>query len=109
MQWLGFGYTPARRTWYDFRDRIGPMIEQLHIELVQLALRQGHLDPTTGQRELERRMQAATKVLAERISQNAEKSGDKRKDPAKIQVSLTDPIAPLGRDKRKTFRPLYTV
>jgi transposase len=162
MQWLGFGYTPARRTWYDFRDRIGPMIEQLHIELVQLGLRQGHLDPTTGVQdgtsiaacasrhrmvneetlrkrqqvlseviegtlppehelpkwvpptasgrlELEARMQAAAKVLAQRISQNAEKSGDKRKDPAKIQVSLTDPIAPLGRDKRKTFRPLYTV
>jgi transposase len=162
MQWLGFGYTPARRTWYDFRDRISPIVEQLHIELVQLALRQGHLDPTTGvqdgtsiaacasrhrmvneetlrkrqqvlgkviegtlpqdhelpkwvpptatgQGELQRRMQEAAKVLAERISQNAQKSGDKRKDPAKIQVSLSDPIAPLGRDKRKTFRPLYTV
>jgi transposase len=21
MQWLGRGYKPARRTWYDFRDR----------------------------------------------------------------------------------------
>ncbi len=138
------------------------MVEQLHIELVQLALRQEHLDPSTGVQdgtsiaacasphrmvneetlrkrqqllgeviagtlpqdqelpkwvpptatgrlELEGRMQGAAKVLAERISQNAEKSGDKRKDPAKIQVSLTDPIAPLGRDKRKTFRLLYTV
>ena len=28
---------------------------------------------------------------------------------SKIQVSLTDPIAPLGCDKMKVFRPLYTV
>jgi hypothetical protein len=25
MHWIGFGYTSARRTGYDFRDRIGPM------------------------------------------------------------------------------------
>ena len=33
MHWLGYGYTPARRTWYDFRDRIGSVIESLHINL----------------------------------------------------------------------------
>ena len=30
MQWLGRGYEPGRRTWYEFRDRIGPAVEQLH-------------------------------------------------------------------------------
>ncbi len=30
MQWLGRGYQPGRRTWYEFRDRIGPAVAQLH-------------------------------------------------------------------------------
>ena len=47
MQWLGYGYTPARRTWYEFRDRIGDIIELLHVNLVQQAIVQGHLAPST--------------------------------------------------------------
>lgn len=162
MQWLGYGYTPARRTWYDFRDRIGSVIESLHINLVQQAIKQGHLDPTMGvqdgtsiaacasrhrmvnQQTLKKRqqlmsdviegrlsegeelpkwvpptpggrldlavrMQTAAEVLTKRIAENAEKPCGKRKAPEKIQVSVTDPIAPLGRDKRKTYRPLYTI
>ncbi len=162
MQWLGYGYTPARRTWYDFRDRVGGIVELLHEQVVQRSIAREHLDPSTavldgtsiaacasrhrmvnretlakrqqllneliedsseraaelpkwvpptisGRRELALRMQQAAEVLAKRISENAGKPSGKRKDPEKIQVSLTDPIAPLGRDKRKTFRPLYTV
>lgn len=162
MQWLGRGYTPARRTWYEFRDRLGAVIEELNRQLVQLAIDQKHLDPTTaaqdgtsiaacasrhrmvnketlhrrqqlldkvidgalpegaelpkwvpptlgGRLELADRMNVADGVLAERISQNAARPSGKRKDPDKIQVSLTDPIAPLGRDKLNTYRPLYTI
>lgn len=161
MQWLGRGYTPARRTWYDFRDRVGAVIEDLHTQLVQQAIDQEHLDPTTGaldgssiascasrhrmvnqetlekrqqmlsdlvegvlpddevpkwvpptsggRQELADRMETAAEVLNDRIQKNAAKPSGKRKNPAKILVSLTDPIAPLGRDKRKTFRPLYTI
>ena len=162
MQWLGRGYTPARRTWYDFRDRIGDVIESLHNNLVKQAIEQQHVDPSTGvldgssiaacasrhrmvnretllkrqqvlgtllegttrpsdelpkwvppthsgRLDLAMRMQTAAEVLTDRINQNAAKPSGKRKDPEKIQVSLTDPIAPLGRDKRKTYRPLYTV
>ena len=167
MQWLGRGYTPARRTWYEFRDRVGAVIEELNRQLVQQAIHQKHLDPTTvaqdgtsiaacasrhrmvnqetlhrrqqllgevidgsppldssmlgdelpkwipptigGRLELAQRMKVADEVLAERISQNAARPSGKRKDLAKIQVSLTDPIAPLGRDKLKTYRPLYTI
>lgn len=160
MQWLGRGYAPARRTWYDFRDRAGKFIEQLHEQIVGQALDEQHLDPTVGvqdgtavaacasrhrmvnQESLERRsaqlaqildgefaeqwprwvpptesgrqdlaerMSQASDVLAARIAKNAKKPSDKRKDPAKIVVSLSDPPAPLGRDKLKVFRPLYTV
>lgn len=162
MQWLGRGYAPARTTWYDFRDRVGGVIEELNQQLLQQAIDQEHLDPTTaaqdgtsiaacasrhrmvnqqtldrrrqllgelidgssqadedlptwvpptdgGRLELAQRMRVAGEVLAERISENATRRSDKRKDPNKIQASLTDPIAPLGRDKRKTFRPLYTI
>jgi len=53
-------------------------------------------------------MKNASEVMAERIAENAGKPSDKRKNPEKIQVSLSDPTAPLGRDKLKVFRPLYT-
>jgi transposase len=162
MQWLGRGYQPARRTWYEFRDRIGGAVEQLHEQLVQNAMAQGHVAPTTGvqdgtfvaacasrhrmvnreqlrrrqqlltaviegsfeaadevpkwvpitdrgRRQLARRMEQASEVLTARIDSQQQKSRDKRKDAEKIQVSLTDPIAPLGRDKLKVYRPLYTV
>ncbi len=160
MRWLGRGYAPARRTWYDFRDRVGKFIDQLHEQIIARALDEGHLDPTvgvqdgtavaacasrhrmvnrstlekrseqlasvikgefddevprwvpstdSGRLDLAERMKKASEVLAERIAKDARKPSDKRKDPEKIQVSLSDPVAPLGRDKLKVFRPLYTV
>jgi transposase len=159
MQWLGRGYVPARRTWYDFRDRAGEFIEDVHEQIIARALDRG-LDPTvgvqdgtavaacasrhrmvnrstlerrieqlgsiiegefddelpkwvpstdSGRQDLVERMNKASKVLAERIAKNAKRPCDKRKDSEKIQVSLSDPVAPLGRDKLKVFRPLYTV
>ena len=160
MRWLGRGYTPARRTWYEFRDRAGTVIEQLHQQIITRALEEELLDPTvgvqdgtavaacasrhrtvnrstlekrmeqldaiaqgqfddevpkwvpptdSGKQDLRERMEQAQEVLKERIEKNAKKPRDKRKDPNKIQVSLSDPQAPLGRDKLKVFRPLYTV
>ena len=160
MQWLGRGYAPARRTWYDFRDRVGKCIDQLHEQIIAGALEQGQLDPTVGVQDgtavaacasrhrmvnrstlekrieqlqvilqgefdqklpqwvpptdfgrldLAERMNKASEVLSERIAKNAGKPSDKRKDPETIRVSLSDPLAPLGRDKLKVFRPLYTV
>ena len=161
-QWLGRGYQPARRTWYNFRDRVGDVIEQLHEQLIQRAIDQNHLDPSVGVQdgtsfaacasrhrmvnqdslekrrgilsrlidgswsdqeeipkwvpptpngrlELAGRIETAAQILTVRIAQNAAKRSDKRKDPAKIVVSLSDPEAPLGRDKFKVYRPLYTV
>ena len=162
MQWVGFGYTPARRTWYEFRDRMGGVIEDLHEQLVRRGINEGLVDPTTGiqdgtfiaacasrhrmvnqtklekrqgvltaviegshddqdeipkwvpptlsgREDLARRMEVAAEVLTERIAKNEAKPKSKRKDSAKITVSLTDPDAPLGRDKLKTYRPLYTI
>lgn len=159
-QWLGRGYVPAYRTWYNFRDRLGPVVEQLHEQIIRHALQEKQLDPTvgvqdgttiaacasrhrtvnrpilekrsdqlqkilegecegewprwvppteSGRLELSRRMSEASEILDERIAKNSRKPADKRKDPEKIQVSLSDPTAPLGRDKQKVFRPLYTV
>lgn len=160
MQWLGRGYVPAYRTWYTFRDRLHPVIEQLHEQIIRHAIEEEHLDPTvgvqdgtavaacasrhrtvnrptlekrsaelksiiegrfedelpqwvpateSGRLDLSRRMSEAREILGERIAKNSRKPTSKRKDPDKIQVSLSDPIAPLGRDKLKVFRPLYTV
>jgi transposase len=162
MQWLGRGYAPARRTWYDFRDRVGDSVLQLHQQLIEKAMEQGLLDPEvgvqdgtsvgacasrhqmvnretleqrrellqglidqtkpppdplpgwvpptdSGRQNLADRMQTAAEILDERIANNAARPGGKRKNPSKIHVSLTDPTAPLGRDKMKVFRPMYTV
>lgn len=160
MRWLGRGYEPARRTWYDFRDRVGQFIDSIHAQIIKRALAQGQLDPSVGvqdgtaiaasasrhrtvnrptlekrkqqlaaivkgefdeaiprwvppteagKQDLSERMKQASEILEQRIVKNAEKPGDKRRDPNKIQVSLSDPVAPLGRDKLKVFRPLYTV
>ncbi|MEZ6034960.1 MAG: hypothetical protein R3C17_17850 [Planctomycetaceae bacterium] len=66
------------------------------------------MPPTdTGREDLAERMRLAAKILDERIAKNAAKQAGKRKNPSKILVSLTDPIAPFGRDKMKVFRPLY--
>jgi transposase len=162
VQWLGHGDTPSRRTWYEFRDRVGNCIEQLHAQIVQGAVRQGQIDPSigaqdgtsfaacasrhrlvndetlqkrrallqsvldgtypadeslpkwvpptdSGRSEVARRLDRAREVLDARIAENAARPSDKRKDPAKIQVSLSDVEAALGRDKYKIYRPLYTV
>lgn len=162
MQWLGLGYVPARRTWYDFRDRVGKFIETLHQQLVGRAIDQGHaeaataaldgssvaalasrhrmvnestlkkrraildeivedadLDPSTwpkwmpatpaGREELAARMDEAEKVLKDRLEKNEANPSGKRKKPEKIVVSLSEPEAPLGLDKRNTYRPLYTI
>lgn len=162
VQWLGYGYQPARRTWYDFRDRLSKCIETLHTQLIQIAIDQELVDPsmgvqdgtsfaacasrhrmvnektlatrqqvledllsgsaaeddetpkwvpptTAGREELAERIERAHEVLQQRIEENAKKPSDKRKDRDKIVVSLSDPDAPLGRDKRKVYRPLYTV
>jgi hypothetical protein len=50
----------------------------------------------------------AAEVLAERLEQNQERPKDKRLPADKVKVSLTDPEAPLGRDKEKVFGPMYT-
>lgn len=162
MQWLGRGYEPSRRTWYDFRDRAGRFIEELHEQLVGRAIDSGHADPTTGaldgssvaacasrhrmvneetlkkrralleqvmrqerheeqslpgwmpttptgRQDLMNRIEKAWEILEQRLEQNAARPSAKRKAPSKVFVSLSDPDAPLGLDKRKTYRPLYTI
>jgi transposase len=62
----------------------------------------------TGKEDLSDRMQKAAEILDIRIQENAKRPSDKRRDPVKIMVSTSDPAAPLGRDKMKVYRPLYT-
>jgi len=162
MRWLGRGYRPSRSAWYDFRDRAGKFIDQIHQQVISIAIDQQHLDPSkgaldgssvaacasrhrmvnsatlakrkeilssllaaerdeqdtlpkwvpptqTGRADLLARMDHAEEVLNARLQQNEARPSGKRKDPGKVVVSLSDPEAPLGLDKRKTYRPLYTI
>jgi transposase len=63
--------------------------------------------PQGRQAQLQRYRQAGAE-LADRLATNAERPKDKQLPPEKVKVSVTDPEAPLGRDKEKLFGPLYT-
>jgi transposase len=58
------------------------------------------------QRAAYRRAQA---VLRDRHRANVRRRKDKRKEGERIRVAMGDPLAPLGLDKLKTYRPLYNI
>jgi hypothetical protein len=41
LQWAGFGIQPSRTCWYDFADRVAPLLERWNAEVLQLARQQG--------------------------------------------------------------------
>jgi len=41
IQWAGFGIQPSRTAWYDFVDRIAPLLEQWNAAVLQIALQRG--------------------------------------------------------------------
>jgi len=163
LQWLAMGIRPSRTALYNFRDRLGHVIQALLADVVATAQsegfvqgRQGVLDGSTvraqasrhrllnqsrlhkrlevlnnavaadvagqpgterpgwialtvsGRREQLQRYLEAQAVLERRLAENARKPKDRRLDPEKVMVSVSEPEAPLGRDKEKVFGPLYT-
>ena len=82
------------------RDRAGAPLEARPAWMATTAAgRQGQLQ----------RYRRAAVQLAERLAQNQGRPKDKRLPCKQVCVSLSDPEAPLGRDKEKVFGPLYTV
>ena len=63
--------------------------------------------PAGRQGQLQRYRRAEVQ-LADRLARNQERPKDKRLPSKQVRVSLSDPEAPLGRDKEKVFCPLYT-
>lgn len=61
-----------------------------------------------GRISQQKRFEQAAEELARRQRENAKRTKDRRLANDKIQVSLSEPEAPLGRDKEKVFCPLYT-
>src|SRR4051812_625848 len=41
LLWLGFGIIPARSRWYAFRDRLGPLLDVSHRQILEWAVAQG--------------------------------------------------------------------
>lgn len=163
VKWLLRGIQPSRSCCYDFRDRVGHVLETIHADIVRMATQEGLLDPEMGfldgtsiraaasrhrvvnQKTLERRRQVldqaiqndqddkpleeapqwmartlkgrliqekrfdrAAEQMARRQLENAKRPKDWRLAEDKIQVSLSEPEVPLGRDKEKVFCALYT-
>jgi transposase len=63
--------------------------------------------PSGRQAQLERYRLAGVE-LDDRLAENQERPKDKQLPREKVKVSVTDPEAPLGRDKEKVFCPMYT-
>jgi transposase len=61
-----------------------------------------------GRQAQHERYRQAGEELAERLARNQERPKDKQLPRKKVKVSITDPEAPLGRDKEKVFCPMYT-
>jgi transposase len=41
LKWAGFGICPSRSAWYAFHDRVGPILEACHQQLLERAIRDG--------------------------------------------------------------------
>jgi transposase len=163
LQWLSRGIQPSRTALYNFRDRLGGVVEELHTEMIRQAIQEGLIEPHEGVLDgtsiracasrhravngsiLERRLgelqativldqagqrpalvpgwmaktpkgrqdqserfSKAQAILNRRRQDNAERPKDKRLEDNKVTVSTSDPEAVMGRDKEKTFCPLYT-
>jgi transposase len=63
--------------------------------------------PNGRQAQLERYRRAGDE-LADRLAENQERPKDKQLPRRKVKVSITEPEAPLGRDKEKVYCPMYT-
>jgi len=61
-----------------------------------------------GRQGQSQRYAKAQETLGRRLAENARRGKDKRLDEKKVTVSTSDPEAPTGRDKEKTFCLLYT-
>jgi len=64
--------------------------------------------PSTRETQLAKYRQAEER-MQQLQAQNAKRTSSKRKKPEKVVVSVSEPEAVPGRDKLKTFRPLYNV
>jgi transposase len=163
LLWIGRGIRPSRTAFYNFRDRLGNVIQELVAGMVQQAIAAGLVEPkegvqdgtttrasasrhrtinlsglvrrrqelaaaifqdkteqapptpprwmaktSEGRQEQSERFAKAQEILESRLAENARRPKDKRLDEKKVTVSTSDPEAAMGRDKEKTFCPLYT-
>lgn len=163
LQWLGRGLEPSRTALYQFRDRLGGVIQELHTGMIEQAIQEGLvvaeegvLDGTSiracasrhrmvnnsilerrigelqatilldqtgqrpdlvpswmaktpkGRREQSKRFAKAQEALNRRLEANAQRPKGKRLAEKKVTISTSDPESVMGRDKEKTFCPLYT-
>ena len=64
--------------------------------------------PDTREKQLQRYEWAQTR-MDQLQTENVKRKKSKRKKPEKIVISVSEPESVPGRDKLKTFRPLYNV
>jgi transposase len=96
-------------------DKLAKRLHELNVAVAQDAAGQSiesrprwMAKTPNGRRAQLERYRLAGDQLAERLAENEERPKDKRLPRKKVKVSITEPEAPLGRDKEKVFGPMYT-
>lgn len=76
LKWLGRGLQPSRTCLYDFRDRLGPLLDGLNAQVLESAVREGHasgrraaVDGTTVAAAASRHKLVKSRTLQKRIEQ----------------------------------------
>ena len=76
VQWLTFGMEVAQKTLYRFRDRVGPLLDDWHKQVLELAVaeervdgRQASIDGTTVAANASRRKLGNMQQVKQRLDQ----------------------------------------
>ena len=97
IQWAGFGIRPSRTCWYDFADRIAPLLEPWNAAVLQLALQRGVT-------QAERMSLDGTAVAANASRHRLVNEATGRCQPTAARRAHVDGQAP--RDSRRTAAAL---
>ena len=93
VRWLLRGCVPSRTSWYSFRDRLGPVLYQLHDQVMALALQEG-LTPAT------RAAQDGTLVAANASRHRLVNDKTLGKREQQLAQAVADEASPVAKEDR---------
>ena len=102
VQWLTFGMKVPQRTLYNFRDRVGPLLQDWHKQVLEFAVaeelvdgRQASIDGTTVAANASRRKLGNMQQVKERLDQ-LEQAMSPSPETTSQDTSCQDSVEMLG-------------